>query len=167
MAFDAFLKIATIEGESTDDKHKGWIELLSYEHQVSQPTSGSVSSGGGRSSQRVDHGNFTVLKAVDKATPKLFLSCCNGEHISEIKMEICRSSQDKMKYYEVVMSDVMVSSVSCTGQAKGAASAPLPTEEVSFAYGKIKWTYTQTDHKTGKPSGDVAGEWDLHSNKGA
>ena len=24
--FDAFLKIATIPGESTDDKHKDWIE---------------------------------------------------------------------------------------------------------------------------------------------
>jgi len=25
MPFDAFLKIATIPGESTDDKHKDWI----------------------------------------------------------------------------------------------------------------------------------------------
>ena len=30
MAFDAFLKIEGIDGESTDDKHQKWIEILSY-----------------------------------------------------------------------------------------------------------------------------------------
>ena len=49
MAFDAFLKIATIPGESTDDKHKDWIEVLSYSWGVSQQTSGSRSSGGAAS----------------------------------------------------------------------------------------------------------------------
>ena len=29
MAFDAFLKVDGIPGESTDDKHKDWIEILS------------------------------------------------------------------------------------------------------------------------------------------
>lgn len=27
MAFDAFIKIDGIEGESMDDKHQGWIEI--------------------------------------------------------------------------------------------------------------------------------------------
>jgi type VI secretion system secreted protein Hcp len=30
MAFDAFIIIDGIEGESTDDKHRGWIEVLSF-----------------------------------------------------------------------------------------------------------------------------------------
>ena len=30
MAFDAFVKIDGIEGESTDEKHAGWIEVISY-----------------------------------------------------------------------------------------------------------------------------------------
>ncbi|MEW6289765.1 MAG: type VI secretion system tube protein Hcp, partial [Thermodesulfobacteriota bacterium] len=29
MPADNFLKIEGIDGESTDDKHKGWIEVLS------------------------------------------------------------------------------------------------------------------------------------------
>ena len=28
MAFDAFINIDDIEGESTDDQHTGWIEVL-------------------------------------------------------------------------------------------------------------------------------------------
>ena len=31
-AYDAFLKIDGIPGESTDDKHKDWIEILSFNH---------------------------------------------------------------------------------------------------------------------------------------
>ena len=31
-AYDAFLKIDGIAGESTDDKHKDWIEILSFNH---------------------------------------------------------------------------------------------------------------------------------------
>jgi len=30
MAFDAFIKISSIEGESRDSRHKGWIEVLKY-----------------------------------------------------------------------------------------------------------------------------------------
>ncbi|GAO92520.1 hypothetical protein PSA5_07405 [Pseudomonas syringae pv. actinidiae] len=39
MAFDAFLKIDGIPGESLDDKFKDWIEILSYTHGATQATS--------------------------------------------------------------------------------------------------------------------------------
>ena len=45
MAFDAFLKIEGIEGESTDKTHPGEIEIGSYSWGVEQP--GSVGGGGG------------------------------------------------------------------------------------------------------------------------
>jgi type VI protein secretion system component Hcp len=41
----------------------------------------------------------------------------------------------------------------------------LMFETVSLNYGSIKYTYTATDHKTGKPSGDVVAGWDLVANK--
>ncbi len=164
MAFDCFLKIETIPGECTDDKHADWIELLSFSHGVSQLSSGSVSSGGGRSAERCDHADFSCVKTLDKASPKLNLACCNGEHIGSIEVELCRATGDKQKYMHYKMSDVIVSSVRPGGSASGGDSLPL--EEVAFAYGKIEWTYTETDHKTGKPKGDVATHWDLHVNKG-
>lgn len=46
MAVDMFMKIDGVDGESTDDAHKKWIELLSYSHGVSQPTSGASGTGG-------------------------------------------------------------------------------------------------------------------------
>ncbi len=42
VAFDAFLKIDGIFGESTDDKHKHWIEVLDCNHGLTQPSSATA-----------------------------------------------------------------------------------------------------------------------------
>ena len=165
MAIDMFLKLSTIPGESQDDKHKDWIEVLSFSFGASQSSAGERSTGGAASSQRVSMQDFSIVKQLDKASPKLFLACCKGEHIPEVKLELCRATGDKSKYMEYKMTDVLISSF-----RKGAASQGgegLPMEEVAFNFGKIEWTYTATDHKTGKPSGDVKANWDLVANKGS
>jgi type VI secretion system secreted protein Hcp len=163
MAFDSFLKIDGIPGESTDDKHKDWIEILSFSQGVSQTATSSASSGG-RATARCNHADFSITKNLDKASPKLALFCCNGAHIKEVKVELCRATGDKQKYMQYVLSDVIVSSWRPGGSAQGGEALPL--EEVAFNYGKIEWTYTETDHKTGKPKGDVKAHWDLIANKG-
>ena len=165
MAYDAFIKIDGVPGESTDDKHKDWIEILSYHWGVSQGSAGARSTGGAASTGRTDHSDFSIVHVLDKASPKLFLSCCKGEHIKNIVVECCRATGDKQKYMEYKLSDVLVSSVRPGGASQGGESLPL--EEVSFNYGKIELKYTVTNHKTGKPEGDVPASWDLTTNKGA
>lgn len=165
MAFDAFLKISTIPGESTDDKHKDWIEVLRFRHAISQSAGGERSTGGAATSARCNHRPFLINKTLDKASPKLALACCKGEHIAEVKLEVCRATGDKQVYMVYTLSDVIVASI-----ARGANAdqdSPLPIEEVTFDYGKIVWKYTQTDHRTGKPVGDVEANWDLVKNTGS
>ena len=43
MAFDTFMQIDSVQGESTDEKHINWIGIYSYSHGLSQTGSGSVS----------------------------------------------------------------------------------------------------------------------------
>jgi type VI secretion system secreted protein Hcp len=164
MAFDAFLKIDGIDGESQDDKHKEWIEILSFNSGASQPSAGSRSTGGAASAERVNLQDFSVVKTLDKSSPKLFLHCCNGKHIPSVKIELCRATGDKQKYMEYKMTDVIVSSVRPGGSSHAGESLPL--EEVSFNFGKIEHIYTVTDQKTGKPKGDVKTNWDAVANKG-
>jgi type VI secretion system secreted protein Hcp len=47
MAFDAFLKLDGIDGESADAKYKGAIEILSFSWGVSNAGSHGSGSGGG------------------------------------------------------------------------------------------------------------------------
>ncbi|MBI4582203.1 MAG: type VI secretion system tube protein Hcp, partial [Planctomycetes bacterium] len=147
MGFDGFLKIEGIPGESTDDKHKDWIEVLSFSHGVTQAAT-TASTGGARTGGRCDHADFSVTKVLDKASPKINLFCSNGKHINEVTVELCRAAEDKQKFMVWKMTDVIISSVAPGGSAHG--SENLPMEQVSFNYGKMEWTYTETDHKTGK-----------------
>ncbi|MEN6373256.1 MAG: type VI secretion system tube protein Hcp [Smithella sp.] len=163
MPFDAFVKIDGILGESTDDKHKDWIEVLSFSTGVSQPTAGPASTGRGAAAQRANFQDFSVVKTLDKASPKLALACANGTHIKEVTLELCRAGGDKIKYYEIKMEQCLISSYRPGGSSQGGEALPL--EEVSIDYGKITWTYIQQKRADGSGGGQVAGGWDLTANK--
>lgn len=158
---DMFMKIDGVDGECTDDKHQNWIEIQGFNNEFYQPASGSASTGGARSSERVTHNGLTVKKVIDKASPTLYLKCNTGEHIKSIVIEVCRATGDKTMYYKVELGDVIVSRCRINGQSEG---EQLPTEDISFDYGSIKWTYVPTDHKTGKAAGNVVSGWDLVKN---
>lgn len=162
MAFDAFLKVEGIDGESNDAKHVKWIEILSYSHGLSQPPSATVSSSGGAGSGRVNMQDFSIVKHLDSASVKLAEACCTGKHIPKVSLEICRAGGDKLKYMEYKMSTVMVSGVRPGGSAKGGDEVPL--EEVSFNFGKIEWGYVPQDRKTGAGAGNLTAGWDLMKN---
>lgn len=161
MPFDAFLKFATIPGESTDDKHKDWVEILSFHWGASQMGGGSQSATGSHAGQRVDISDFSVVKQLDKASPKLFLACCTGEHIADVTVELCKAGGDKQKYMTYKFTDVLVSGVRPGGSSQGGDALPL--EEVSFKFGKVQLEYIPID-KSGKPQGQVPAGWDLAKN---
>lgn len=160
MAGDAFLKIDGIPGESTDDKHKDWIEILSYNLGVSQMAS-TGSTGGGRSAGRADFKDFSFSKEVDKSSAKLLLFCANGSHVKEMTLQLHRATGDKQKYLEIKLTDNLITSVHPAGGGGG-----IPSESVTVNFGKIEYVYTQTDTKTGKPKGDVKMHWSTTENKG-
>lgn len=164
MPFDAFLKLDGIPGESQDAKHKEWIEIHSFSMGITQTAGGQRSTTGAATAGRCDHQDLSILKNLDKTTPKLNLFCSNGTHIKKIELELCRATGDKQLYYKITMSDCIITGVRPGGSAKG--GDPMPLEEVSFNYGAVAWEYTQTDHKTGMASGKVATKWSLVENTG-
>ena len=162
MPFDAFLKVETVDGESSDEKHPNWIEILSFSWGIDQPQTASASSHGSLAAERALFRDFSIVKAIDKASPKLALGCASGEHFPKATLEICRAGGDKQPYMEYKLTDVMVTSFR-PGGSGGAEQIPL--EEVSFSYGKVELKYTQTKVAGGKGSGNVAAGWDLKTNK--
>ncbi|MBI5556205.1 MAG: type VI secretion system tube protein Hcp [Deltaproteobacteria bacterium] len=160
MPADMFINIKDIKGESTDDKHKEWIEVLSYNWGVSQMASGSQSTAGGGSTQRADFQDLSIVKALDSASPLLFKACASGQHIGEVKLELCRAGGDKLLYMEYKLTNVIISSVSV-----GGGGGDVPSESVTFNYGKIEQTYTKQKRADGKGGGNVPAGWDLEANK--
>lgn len=155
-----FLNVDGISGESLDDKHDDWIDVLSFSHGISQPTSGLTTT---RTAERSTHGDFIITKELDKSSPKLALASCNGDHITEVVIEVCRADTSD-KYMRYTLTDVIVTSISQNGSSQGGDARPI--EEISLRYGRIDWSYTEVDPMTSKPKGNVEAYWDVETNTG-
>jgi type VI secretion system secreted protein Hcp len=159
---DIYLQIDGLKGESTDSEHKDWIELLSFNHAISQPASATAASAGGGTTARCQHSDYSITKYVDLASPKLYEMCSSGKHIKTVKLEMLRASGDKrVKYMAVELGEVVISHVAPAG------GGDFPSESVSFNYGTIKWTYTQQKRTDGSQAGNTTGGWSLVENKTA
>ncbi|MBI6567737.1 Hcp family type VI secretion system effector [Pseudomonas synxantha] len=161
MAFDAFMHLDGVEGESLDAEHKGWVELLSYHYDAIQSISQSTHSNGGASAGRVMLGDFQISKYVDRATPKLFELCCRGSQIKTVTIRIHRAGGEKSKYMDIVLEDVLVSTVS----GQGADQGGLPMEVINLNYRRIKFEYTQQRRSEGASAGKISGGWDRATDK--
>lgn len=162
LAYDMFLKIEGIPGECTRNRHQDWIEILSYSHGVTMTV--ELGPIGERRTGRPDHQDFSVVKTLDKASPKLALYCCNGNQIPTAKLELCRAGDDNETYMQYELEDVIVTAVKPEGDP--VTGEPLPQEQVTLNYGKIEWTYTEFAADTGLPVGDVKAHWDVMANEG-
>ncbi len=162
MAFDTFMQIDSVQGESTDEKHINWIGIYSYSHGLSQTGSGSVSTHGARTTGKVDHQDFHITKRIDKSSPSLFIHCCTGKHFPKVLFEICVNTGGKEVIEKYTLEHVLISSLTCGG----GDGQDFPVEQVSLQYGKIKWEYFPIAAKDGKKGGACVAEWDLMTNKG-
>lgn len=159
MAFDAYLKIDDIPGEALDEKYNKWIEVTGYSFGVSQTTSATASSAGGATSGRTAVSNFTFTKFLDSASCKLMEASCAGQHLKEVRLALCRAGGDKLKYYEIILEEVIIADYTQS------ADDGIPIEVVQLDYGKIKTTYTQQKRIDGSGGGNIAGGWDRIGNK--
>ena len=156
---DYFLKIEGVEGESTDDKHKGEIELESWS--FGGVNSGSFSSGGGGGVGKVALQDFHCVKKTDKASATLLTACCTGEHLPTATLVCRKAGKDQVEFLTVILSPVLISSF----QSSGAAGADvIPMEQFSMNFGKIEYKYKPQDAK-GALGGEVVGGWDVTTNK--
>ena len=159
MAFNAFANFGDIKGESTDKDHKDWIMVLQYDHAIVQPPSVNQKTAGGRSSEEVNHSEFSIVKLLDAATPKLYEAACKGTHIKEVVIELWRAGGDKpVKYMEFKLKEVLISGVIQNGNPSG--EFKFPTETIKLTYGAIEWTYTK-QKPDGTAAGNVAAKWSV------
>jgi type VI secretion system secreted protein Hcp len=157
MAVDMFLKLDGIKGESKDKDHKDEIKIESMSWPLNQM--GTQGSGGGGGAGKVDVGNISITKYVDKSTADLIYAVCSGKHIKDALITVRKAGGEKpLEYLKVTLTDVLVSSVQAAG-----SSADVLVESISLDFGKFKVEYFEQDSKgIGSPAGQVA--WDVKGN---
>ena len=78
MAWDAYLTVEGVSGESKRSGHEGEIEIQSFSFGASNPS--CVGHGGGGGTGSVNVSSFSIMKKTDAASAELFQKCCLGEH---------------------------------------------------------------------------------------
>lgn len=141
---DYFLKIDGIEGESTDEKHKNEIELLSWSW--GETNSGSSFHGTGAGAGKVSMQDFNFVMMMNKASPNLMKYCANGKHVPECVLTCRRSGETQQEYLKITFSDVLISSY----QTGGSGGDVIPVDQISFNFTEIK-----TEYKPQKPDGSL------------
>jgi len=158
MAADIHLKLGDIKGESTDDKHKDEIDILSWSWGMSNPT--QMASGGGGGVGKVNFQDLHFVHYVDKASSNIMKMCATGEHLKEATLTQLKQGKTPQEYLVIKLTDVMVSSVSDGGSGDG----QHPSENVTLTFAKVDLEY-----KPQKPDGSLdAGihfKYDIKANK--
>jgi len=185
MAYDAFLKLDGIKGESMDAKHKGEIDIMSFSWGVAQ--TGTHGTGGGGGAGKVSVHDITITKKTDAASPLLFLNCANGSHIKEANLVVRKAGGTQLEYLKIKLTDVLVSSyepwgqAEATGAAAGAAAGAgiagglrkdkwqmadeIPMESVSLNFSKVEYSYQPQGADGKAQGGPILAGWDVKANQ--
>lgn len=157
MATHTFIQMEPIKGESTDDKHKDWIEVFGWSFGTSQPMSGQ-SGTGGRSAARADFQPLVINKSADLSSPDLYQHCVKGKHIAKVKLEQCQETGEKNPYVEIELENVMITGVSTSG-----GGSDRPMESITMVFDKVTWKNTRINDDGSKGS-ELEKKWNLQTN---
>lgn len=165
-----FAKYDGIDGESKDDKHDKWIDVLSIDWGMHRPHEAGA-TGQSRRRGAVVLEDLTLTLEYEKAAPKLQEKCLMGEIIPKLEIEQtanyggARATYLKYELKNVMITSVHISSnIGSSGQ-DGVEAAP-PTVVVGCNFEEIKVTYTEYDKDTGASKGNVEYEWKVEEGEG-
>lgn len=135
MAFDAFLQIEGIPGESSFPKHKNEIAIESFSW--------------GMSNRATSLNDFSFVHRVDKASPPLLTASCTNMAFPTLKLSLVKVSQKTGSgpdYLVFTMTDCLITGLASTGE-----DSSKPQERLSFNFQKI-----EMDYKFEKPDGTLS-----------
>ncbi len=158
MASDMYMKADAIKGESTDDQHKGWIQLEHLSTSLMLPSHMGAGQGG-LSRGTAEFSDFQIMKKLDISSADLGAHCSLGKPIKEINFEFCLSSGNKEPYMTYKLEDAVISSFAID------FGGDVPTESITIGFGKVTWKYTQWGHD-GQKGAEFEKFYDLKTNVG-
>jgi len=134
-------------GETQDKEFVNALEIKEFSFGVENPTTiGSMSAGAGAGKAKFNE--FNVKKAVDLASPQLFVASGLGCHFQEVNLVIRKAGGQKVPYLIYKFKMVFVTKV----EWSGGAGEDAPDEDVTFVYGAMSVNYQQQNSQ-GQPVG--------------
>ncbi|MBI2480731.1 MAG: type VI secretion system tube protein Hcp [Planctomycetia bacterium] len=156
-----FAKYDGIDGESDDDKHGKWIDVLSVDWGMHRPGGGATGQTRRRGAAIVQ--DMTLTMEYEKAAPKLQEACLDGKVIDKLEIEQTATyGGARATYLKYELKNVMITSIQVN--ASGNDEAGPPTLVIANNFEEVKVTYTEYD-SAGKKKGNIEHGWKVE--KGA
>jgi type VI secretion system secreted protein Hcp len=156
MAIELFLKLTGIDGESTDAKHKGEIDVLAWSWGLSH----EVASTGGGATGRTKIESVSIQKLVDLASPLLLSASAQSKSISDGMLTTRKAGKGGGEFLLFKMTNVVVTSVNVAASE----TTDAPTESVNLSFSKLEFTYRATN-PNGTPGTEKSFRLDVTSGK--
>lgn len=134
-----FMKIADIPGSSSDKDHKDWCDVRGFSHEMKYPFDMRENKGRGEPT----HGEFTIMKELDKASPKLYEALAKKKKVKEVELEFWRDNPKdggSEKYFSIKLKDCRVVSAR-PFMPHDNAEVFSHLDQIGFAYKVIEWTW--------------------------
>lgn len=132
---DYFLKLDGVDGESTDSKHKGEIEVESFSWGATNtPASTRGGGGGGGGAGKVSMQDFHFVMRTSSASPTLMQAAANGKQFAKATLVGRKAGGAQTDFLKVRMADILISSF----QIGGSAGGDVPMDQVSLNFSKIE-----------------------------
>lgn len=131
-----------IKGESTDAKHAGEIDVMSFSIGASRAPAG----GGLQQQGKAEFHDFSFVMAVDLATPKILELVATGKALDQaILTARSAGTEFASEFLKWTFSNLIF-----TGLSEAMSQADdRGAQEVSFAYQKVRLDYSLVNPKTG------------------
>ena len=131
--FEVYLMIEGVSGKSKVNSHEtDWSDIIGMVH-PSHIESGAAGSRSARTG-KVEFNDFSIVKELDKATPKLADKVASGEVIPKVTLELRRAGGDKQVFLKITMTEVKIVGIRSAG-----TSGRAKLEKVTFKYKTLIW----------------------------
>ena len=155
---DYFLQLDPILGDSVDDEHRRWIDVMSFAWGASNS---STLSGSGWSASKSTLSALSLMAEAGSASPQLFLRTMNGRHLATGLLQGVTSGETRRKFLEVEMKDVAVTSY----QTSGSEGSGSPVDSFSLSFAIIRYSiFLQSD--TGGVGETISATWNVRTGTG-
>lgn len=155
---DMFLKLDGVDGESSDAKHRGEIEIQGFQLSLLSPRDSITMQAKG--ARRWSH--LSIHAKVDMSTPLLFLKLATNAKIPKAVLTCRKAGKEQFDYFKVTLSEVMVAKVQA-GDFESTGGDVIPRCDFDLAFGKIE-IIGSPQTSGGPTSGQVMFQDDLMSN---
>ncbi len=149
-----FVRFFDIAGESEDDAHQGWSDVIAYSHTLSNPA--TIDHDGGAAGIPI-HSPIQLIMEVDASTIGLIKALDEGKLVQDATIEWVKLVAGlPVVFYEVKLESVFI----VGSHISGAAGSGLPAQEIQLLYEKIETSYTPFD-ADGNAGASIKHRYDL------